>query len=109
MFTAMNLADLKDKVRISAALGAAELAKRLKPADDLVSARTAYAMFGKPVIEEWVKRGLCSPRRSGPHKNSKLLFSVSELQSVRAAEEINIISLKNQKYFALYNSITQNK
>lgn len=85
----LELYELKNLCMDMAALGAANYAKMLFPAKDLISQREAYRQFGEAAVKDWVRRGLVSKVRNGATKNSKILYSRAELLAVEKSEKLN--------------------
>lgn len=71
---------------VAASLIAVAVAKELTPVSDELTARKAYAIYGKPWIEEQRRRGLLTTRRKGKARNSPLLFSKLEIEALLEAE-----------------------
>lgn len=87
----LDLYELKNLCKDMAELGAANYAKMLYPAKDLISQREAYRQFGEARVKDWLKRGLVNKVRNGTSENSKLLYSRAELLTVEKTEKLNLI------------------
>ena len=74
-----------------AELGAANYAKMLYPAKDLISQREAYRQFGEARVKDWICRDLITGNRNGSAENSKILYSRAELLAVEKSEKLNFI------------------
>lgn len=74
-----------------AELGAANYAKRLAPANDLISQREAYRQFQEVRVKRWVKAGVVSTSRGGATIRSKVLYSRAELIAADKSEKLNSI------------------
>lgn len=85
----LELYELKNLCKDMAELGAANYAKMLFPAKDLISQREAYRVFGEARVKDWVRRGLVNKVRNGETKNSKILYSRAELLAVEKSEKLN--------------------
>lgn len=71
---------------VAARLIAVAVEKERRPASDELTTRKAYAMYGKPWIEEQRQRGLLTTRRKGSAPNSPVLFSKLEIEALLEAE-----------------------
>ena len=86
----LELYELKNICKDMAELGAANYAKRMAPAEDNISQREAYRIFGEARVKNWRKRDLIKNLiRSGSSERSKLLYSYAELLSLITAENMN--------------------
>lgn len=85
----LELYELKNLCKDMAELGAANYAKMLFPAKDLISQREAYRQFGEARVKDWDHRDLLSKVRNGATKNSKILYSRAELLAVEKSEKLN--------------------
>lgn len=74
-----------------AELGAANYAKMVSPAEDLISQREAYRLYGEANVKMWVRTGLVKPTRRGTSKNSKKTYSRAEIMSIEKAGFLNKI------------------
>lgn len=84
----------------AAKMGAAELLKSMKPQEDLISQRKAFADFGRGFIIEQTKRGnLTVVQKSVNAKNSRLFYSVKEITDLIASRNIErcIINLETSR------------
>lgn len=76
----------------AAEAGAARVAARLMPHEDMISQNEAFRRYGRRTVETWVKRGLVKPRKVGTAVNSRIVYSQGELHSLcRALETSEII------------------
>lgn len=57
----LELYELKNLCRDMAELGAANYAKMVFPAKDLISQREAYKSFGEARVKRWVRQQLVHP------------------------------------------------
>lgn len=87
----LELYELKNLCKDMAELGAANYAKILSPAKDLISQREAYRQFGEARVKDWDRRNLLSKVRNGTTKNSKILYSRAELMAVEKSEKLNLL------------------
>lgn len=85
----LELYELKNLCKDMAELGAANYAKMLSPAKDIISQREAYKLFGEARVKDWVRRGLVNKVRNGETKNSKVLYSRAEILAVEKSEKLN--------------------
>ena len=74
-----------------AALGAANYAKSITPAKDLMSQREAYRVFGEARVKRWVHDGLATGSRMGTTTRSKIQYSRAELMAANTAEKMKPI------------------
>lgn len=84
----------------AAMMGAAALIKSMKPQEDLISQRKAFADFGRGFIIEQTKRGnLTVVQKSVNAKNSRLFYSVKEITDLIASRNIErcIINLETSR------------
>lgn len=77
--------DLQRMLTAAAEAGAAKVAAMLRPEEDLLSQREAWAIYGRGTVEGWVESGLVRPRRGGTAANSKRLYSRADLQTLATA------------------------
>lgn len=85
----LELYELKNLCKDMAELGAANYAKMLFPAKDLISQREAYRAFGEARVKRWVRQKLVSKFRDGATQRSKILYSRAELLTVDKSEKID--------------------
>lgn len=76
-----------NEVMASADLLAAALLRRMKPGMDEISQRQAYDEYGR----RWIMRntypeGVLRPRRIGGSKNSRLMYSRTEIAALMEVE-----------------------
>lgn len=81
----LTAAQLSKLLTDAAEAGAAKVLARLQPKTDLVSQHEAWRQFGRKTVEGWVADGLIIPRRTGSSRNSKLVYSLSELKALTSA------------------------
>lgn len=86
----LELYELKNLCKDMAELGAANYAKMLFPAKDLISQREAYRSFGEARVKRWVTQKLVTKVRSGTTERSKVLYSRAELLTVEKSEKLDI-------------------
>ncbi|MDH6307986.1 hypothetical protein M2451_002505 [Dysgonomonas sp. PFB1-18] len=87
----LELYELKNLCKDMAELGAANYAKMLYPAKDIISQREAFRQFGEARVKDWIRRGLISGTRNGSSENSKILYSRADLLAVEKSEKLNFI------------------
>lgn len=87
----INLDQFKAMCSEMAELGAANYAKILSPAKDLISQRNAYKDFGEARVKKWAHKGLVKTIRSGETTKSKVLYSRSELTRVKTTNKLDFI------------------
>lgn len=85
----LELYELKNLCKDMAELGAANYAKMLFPAKDLISQREAYRSFGEARVKRWVTQKLANKVRSGTTKRSKVLYSRAELLAIEKSEQLD--------------------
>lgn len=78
----MDVLDIIDQVPEFARLVALELKKNLTPHEDEISTNEAYRRYGRSWVEGWTNLKQLHPR----HKGIKKVYSVAELERVRAKE-----------------------
>ena len=81
-----SIATEMQNLLVAARLIGVAVAKELTPTSDELTARKAYAIYGKPWIEEQRQRGLLTTRRKGKARNSPVLFSKLEIEALLEAE-----------------------
>ena len=86
----LELYELKNLCKDMAELGAANYAKMLFPAKDLISQREAYRAFGEARVKRWVTQKLVTKVRGGTTERSKVLYSRAELLTVEKSEKLDI-------------------
>lgn len=87
----LELYELKNLCSEMAELGAANYAKRIAPANDLISQREAYREFQECRVKKWVQKGLITTTRGGTSIRSKVLYSRADLLAIEKAEKLNCI------------------
>nr|DAM94531.1 MAG TPA: hypothetical protein [Caudoviricetes sp.] len=85
----LELYELKNLCKDMAELGAANYAKMLFPAKDLISQREAYRSFGEARVKRWVTQKLVNKFRGGTTTRSKVLYSRAELLAVDKSEQLD--------------------
>lgn len=85
----LELYELKNLCKDMAELGAANYAKMLFPAKDLISQREAYRSFGEARVKRWVTQKLVNKFRDGTTQRSKVLYSRAELLAVDKSEQLD--------------------
>lgn len=88
----LDLYELKNLCIECAELGAANYAKRVSPAKDLISQRQAYKEFLESRVKRWVNDGLVRCERMGAASRSKILYSRAELLACDTAEKLKTYS-----------------
>lgn len=80
-------------------LGGLEVLKALRPKDDELSQREAFAEFGRAFVLDAVAKGKVSVIRKGSADNSKKLYSRAELTKVKGERNVlrSIIRLETAK------------
>ena len=81
----------------SADLVAAAVLRRLEPQKDSISLNKAERKYGRTWIHSHLDAGHLTNRRTGEAKNSKIVLSILEIESLRRAESQIVASLK-EKY-----------
>ena len=81
----------------SADLVAAAVMRRLDPPKDAISLNQAERKYGRAWIHGHMNAGHLTSHRTGGAKNSKIVFSMLEIESLRTAESQIVASLK-EKY-----------
>ena len=84
----LSIIELKKICADMAALGAARLRSEIEPAGDSLSQRQAFERYGQGRIRRWEREGLLKPKRNGPFKRSKLVYSVADIMAIEAAEKM---------------------
>ena len=87
----IELYELKNLCAEMAEPGAANYAKRITPAKDLISQREAYRELQECRVKKWVQKGLITTTRGGASIRSKVLYSRAELMAIEKAEKLNCI------------------
>lgn len=87
----LELYELKNLCKDMAELGAANYAKLLYPAKDLISQREAFRQFGEARVKDWIRRGLITGTRNGTGKSSKILYSRTEILAIEKSEKLNFV------------------
>ena len=83
--------ELKNLCMEMAELGAANYAKLMAPAKDLISQRNAYRDYGEARVKRWVHQEMVNTVRSGNASRSKVLYSRAELMALDKSEKLNSI------------------
>lgn len=90
--------DYQEIILSSYRLGALEVLRLLKPKDDELSQREAYAQFGKAFVKEAENDGKISVIRKGHASNSKKLYSRAALTKLVAERDVmrSIINIESK-------------
>lgn len=80
--------DIIDIITASAAMGAAEVIRQMRPADDHISQRQAFRDYGRAFVEANADR--LSTYTSGNRK----VYSRSELEQVKAAKSVAMAAMR---------------
>lgn len=88
MLITLELRELKETFADVAKVAVAEYRKEQRPADDAISQREAYELFGEVRVRRWRDDGLITARRMSGARNSKIRYSRTELLQVDAAERL---------------------
>lgn len=91
MAVVIELYELKNICKDMAELGVAQYIRETAPAEDTISQREAYRMFGEARVKNWLKMGLISAQRKGVGRNSKRLYSKADLMATSKSESFNQI------------------
>ena len=75
---------------------AARLEKRLYPAKDEITVRTAWGTYGRRWIETHRQSGKLKGHRKGAYRNSPIMLSRVDIEALRN-EEINPLRMRNHK------------
>lgn len=94
----LSISDLQRLLSEAAELGAANYAKRITPGNDLISQRQAFREFLESRVRRWKREWLVKPVRMGSGKNSKILYSRSELLAADQAEKLGNTIYNTNKY-----------
>lgn len=81
----------------SADLVAAAVMRRMDPPKDAISLNQAERKYGRAWIRGHLDAGHLTNRRTGGAKNSKIILSCLEIESLRTAESQIVASIK-EKY-----------
>ena len=84
--TKEDLLRVSNALMTSADLVAAAVMRRMDPPKDSISRHQAELKYGRAWIRERIESGLLIGRRTGDAKNSKIVFSLLEIESLRTAE-----------------------
>lgn len=87
----MELYELKNLCMEMSELGVANYVKTMAPADDLLSQRKAYELFGESRVKRWIAKSIITPVREGASANSKKYFSRAELMAAHQAEKLEFM------------------
>ena len=82
-------------IREASRMGAAEIAKLLRPEEDRISKRQAEKEFTWSWIQDKLAKGQIMPERTGNKKNSTMYFSRSALVSLQSSERIEETILRD--------------
>lgn len=76
-----------NEVMASADLLAAALIRRMRPGDDEITQRQAYDEYGRAwIMRNTYPEGVLRPRRIGGSKNSRLMYSRTEIAALMEVE-----------------------
>lgn len=81
-------------IREASRMGAAEIAKLLKPEQDRISKRQAEHEFSWAWIKSKMELGQIAPVRSGNSSNSTMYFSREQLVALQASERIEAVIMQ---------------
>ena len=84
--------DILGIIEQAARMGAAEAVRRIDPASDLISQRTAFKEFGKAFVT--ANADSLTTLRKGAASNSPRYYSRAELVQLLAARSIAIMSCR---------------
>lgn len=87
----MDAFELKQLLIEASKIGAAEVLKTQAPASDELSEKQAAEFAGRTWIKQNVLDGKLSFHRVGPAKNSKKIFSRTEIMALKSSERLNLI------------------
>lgn len=79
--------ELQEMLEGAAKVAVAAYIRQQTPAKDRISQNKAYKMFGESRVKGWVNKGKIIPLRNGPTKNSTRYYSITELQTLVAADK----------------------
>ena len=88
MYVTLTLDQLKETLAEAASVAVATYIKAEHPADDAISQREAWKVYGRQRVTEWREKGLLSANRNSSSANGKLNYSKAELASLDAAERL---------------------
>lgn len=91
MYVSFTLSELKETFADVAAVAVAAYRKEANQADDKLSQREAFELFGRKRVTAWREKGLISAIRGCNSANSKIVFSKSELMQLDAADKLRPI------------------
>ncbi|MGN1211350.1 MAG: hypothetical protein ACI4TM_06665 [Candidatus Cryptobacteroides sp.] len=91
MAVVIELYELKNICKDMAELGVAQYIRATSPAEDFISQREAYRMFGETRVKNWLRMGLITAQQNGTGKNSKRLYSKADLMATSKSESFNQI------------------
>lgn len=80
--------DIIDIITASAAMGAAEVIRQLRPADDRISQRQAFRDYGRAFVESHANQ--LSTYANGNRK----MFSRAELERIKAAKSVAVSAMR---------------
>ena len=78
--------ELKNEILDLAEVIAAAALRSLSPAKDELTTRQAWNEFDRTWLDYQLSRNRVRGRRKGPHKNSPVMFSRTELLALKEAE-----------------------
>lgn len=87
----LTMSELEALLNAAAERAAGRVLARLAPQSDLISQNEAWRTYGRGVVERLVESGSVSPRRVGPHDNSKKMYSRTELETATGRLDISSV------------------
>ena len=78
----LELYELKNIIMEMSEIGAANYAKTITPQTDTFSERQAFKMFGETNVRRWISEGSIDYKRIGASKNSRKIYSYSQLLAI---------------------------
>lgn len=81
----MSFLDIIDEIPEVSRLIALELKKNMEPQKDRITQNKAHQEYGRKWVEKYVQMGQLHPKREG----SRVMFSISEIERVKAKENIS--------------------
>lgn len=85
---------LKNEILDLVEIIAAAAVRSLAPAEDEITMRQAWKEFDRTWLEYQVDRNRVKGRRKGPHKNSPIMFSRTELLALKEAERRGAVMVR---------------
>ena len=85
----IEVRDLMQLLDMAATSAVSRFASLLAPDKELISQREAFKLYGEGRVKKWLEAGLLKNRgRTNGAKNSKILYSKTELQQVEYATRV---------------------